>query len=315
MLILLAVCVAARSGDLEIDDVDVYVNNKFIETVDSDGGHFQVMPGDDVSLSIFLENTFEEDEEDIDFEDVDVEVIIEKFKDGDDWEAASTRVEKLRADDKETVQLDFVVPSDAVAKAYTVEIEAKGENKDDNDDEYDDRVDLRMIVTRPAHLLTVTDIKAADNVVNAGGRTSISAKITNDGSTIESGSFSVYSSELKFMKKGSFSLSPGQSITQTGYFDIPEDAVSKTYVIDVEVRHTSGVVEEQVTLGIAGITSNVARTVTRTSTTTSSSSGANTIPVNYLNQSPDGIIIALIVLLVLLVAEMIWLVIVVNKNK
>ncbi len=169
---------------LEIHDLKAYVDDEKDSGVSEDDIG-TVMDIDDVYLGseliivIELENLFDEDDDDIDIEDIEIEAVLYDIDDGDDLEE-SEDIDKIKAGDKETVELVFDIPETADDDNYDLEIDIIGENEDTGE-EYEIHLDFDVSVEKKSHDLRIEKAELTPSKVKCDRDAELYLKIKNLG--------------------------------------------------------------------------------------------------------------------------------------
>jgi len=134
----------------EVLSIDrVKINCDHLESVD-ENEKIEVRPGDSCVVTVRVENLHNE----IDLEDVRVEVDPENS----DADGESERISRLRADDREEVELDVLIDDDAEDEDIDVTIRVTAQDEDNND--YEEEFEFTLEVERLEHELEITRILA-----------------------------------------------------------------------------------------------------------------------------------------------------------
>lgn len=151
MILANAFLVFADSSELEIDRVEITRDGETILSTSSSSASIDVEPGDELSIEVRLENTFDDDS-DVRIEDIRVTAVIEDIDDGDDLSDESDKL-YVRADSKRTVRLKLTIPDDASSyQDYDLDIYAYGYD-DDTGKLHEDDVAIDIDVDREEHEL------------------------------------------------------------------------------------------------------------------------------------------------------------------
>jgi hypothetical protein len=171
-------------GEVEVDGYDDYDDN-----LDEDGGTtFEAHPGDKVTISLDIENYYDEDifEEELDLEDVYFELTIRDFEDegDDDLELESDETD-IRADDDETLSVEFDVPYSIEEQEYDVDIKVYGEDEEGED--YFVEVSYTLEIEKERHALLMKGADMFPQRIFAGesSRVTVMGTIQNIGSRDE----------------------------------------------------------------------------------------------------------------------------------
>ncbi|MBU2561388.1 MAG: hypothetical protein KKD17_03755 [Nanoarchaeota archaeon] len=154
-----AVAVMAASSHLEIDKVEITSDGSTVLSTSSSSGSFDVEPGQELSIKVILENTYD-DKTDNDIEEVEVTARIEGIDDGDDISDESDTV-TVRAEGKKTIKLKLKIPKDASSyESYDLEITAVGE--DQNGTEQSDEAVFDVDVEREEHQIVLERLQMSN---------------------------------------------------------------------------------------------------------------------------------------------------------
>ncbi len=171
-------------GEVMIDfkRVDVYVNNKR-ERVDDGDTVDNINPGDNIRIKIELENLWPDRRKiDFDLENIDVALTVRDIDDGDDLED-DTSIDRIRADDTETVEFSFTVPYSTDEDTYDATIEVDAE--DENGAEYHLEMTFTLSVERETHKIKIIEASLDRDTVDCDRTVVLNTEIINIGSKTE----------------------------------------------------------------------------------------------------------------------------------
>ncbi len=184
-------------------------------------------PDSKLQFKADVENLYTNDE-DINIDDVTMKVTIVGIDDGDDLEDETNGI-TVHADDKETLTLDFNVPTAVDAKTYTVDIHFEGQDENGNDQILD--YTTKLVIEKDTHDVRITTFDLSKATISCDLTDSMDVKIVNFGQREED--------EVLYTIKNS---DLGINIVQGGvnnYIDLVEDpfdsdnTFSKTHTISL----------------------------------------------------------------------------------
>lgn len=182
LLFLILACAQAASANtkLDIDRIKITADGRELLSTTGSSGSINVRPGDELSIEIRLENTFDDDT-DMRIKEIVVTARIEDIDDGDD---VSDRTDRLyiRADSRRTARLRLDIPDDASSyQDYDLEIKASGH--DENNTEHEDETMIDLEVDREEHRLVLNRLWVND--VACDGYAAVRLELENTGEEYE----------------------------------------------------------------------------------------------------------------------------------
>ncbi len=247
LVLLLATAAFAATdeeGDLEIDDVDAYINDNFQSDVDEDGGDFDpVKVGDNITIRVTIKNTFER----MDLDDNFVEINVDNLKGPtDDLIIKSEEVDNLDDGEDHEFTFTFQIPSNAPDGSHRIRITARGEDEDNDD--VKSSVSVDMVVIKPAHSLIISDIVPSKSIVKCGETLSLEANLVNEGRNEETGTitFEAFGEQ----KTSSFRVYSGYKTVKKSTFEVPETKVIGDHLVKVSAEYAGETVEATKTINV-----------------------------------------------------------------
>ncbi|RJQ16929.1 PKD domain-containing protein [Candidatus Woesearchaeota archaeon] len=218
------ILVSAESN-LRIEDVDYEIDGGDSGDLDN-GEDFDSAPGDQITLTIKVENTFSDD---IDIEDITVTVEGEGDVDVDEEE----NIDTLRDDDSDTVTITFDVDSDADEDEYDIDITVEGE--DENGASHDDQWTITVNVEKKTHDIQIINLELSKTTVTCENSITLEAELSNEG-TKDEGSVVIEAESALFDWKGrlvNIDIDEGDEYTARFTIALPKNLEEGEYPIDV----------------------------------------------------------------------------------
>ncbi len=151
-----------RENHLRFDKVYVRVGDSS-DSVDDEDRVKEIKPGDEVEVEATAENTFDDGNDDVDIEDVELLVLIDD-RDLDVDEDAD--MGDIGADEEETETVNFDVEEDADDDTYDMEITIEGE--DEHGAQHGERINLDFEVEKNRHEIRIQDITVLPTSASCG---------------------------------------------------------------------------------------------------------------------------------------------------
>jgi hypothetical protein len=151
-------CAAEASSELQINSVEVSIDGDTKLKTSGNNGELEVAPGDQLTVKVTLENTYDYDTGDT-IEDLEVEARIYDIDDGGD--VSDSENVDLRADREKTVTLKLDIPDDASdSETYDFEITADGTDQEGNSQS--DSLMIEVSVGGEAADITIDEFDMSD---------------------------------------------------------------------------------------------------------------------------------------------------------
>ena len=283
-----------RENNLVISDANILINGAS-EGLDDGDEVKDIKPGDTIEVELELENDFSDRNEiNVKIEDVTATVIIDQ---GDLDIDEDIDIDDIRAEDKETVTLNFEVDDDADEDDYRMEITAEG--TDEHGAMHGEKWLVDLEVQRDAHDVQIKRIQVIDTTpptLTCGEEVRFVVLVENEGTDNERNVFvQVEQVELGInVRSDPFELedfdSRDNDATVTLTARIPEDAVKGNYIGQVKSIFNGGKDENsefvQINLGECGeaapVTGQVSLQLAQT-TFTASQGSVFAVPVTLQN--------------------------------
>lgn len=216
-----------RMNMLEIDEIEADFGTD-IETLNDDGDELEDLDaGDTLSLEVFIDNLYDND----DNVDIDTDVTIECDSDID-VDDESDNVE-IGADDKDSVIFDLTLDEDDVTDStYTCVITVTG--TDDFGAIHGEEWTIKLDVSKENYEVKVKEMSLSPTAVTCTNReVTASVKIKNTGKKNDDEvKLELVSSKLSLLKSIiDIDLNDGDSTRKVFTFSVPDDLVSGTYEI------------------------------------------------------------------------------------
>jgi len=168
-----------RENHLKFDKVYVKVGDSS-DSVDDEDKVKEIKPGDEIEVEVIAENTFDDKNDDVDIEDVELLVLIDD-NDLDIDEDAD--IGDISSDEQETETVTFDVEEDADDDTYLMEITIEGE--DQHGAKHGERINIDFDVEKNKHEVKIQDIKVLPAEANCGETVQVKVEIANIGKSDE----------------------------------------------------------------------------------------------------------------------------------
>ncbi len=168
-----------RENHLRFDKVYVRVGDSS-DSVDDEDRVKEIKPGDEVEVEATAENTFDDGNDDVDIEDVELLVLIDD-RDLDVDEDADFG--DIGADEEETETVNFEVEEDADDDTYDMEITIEGE--DEHGAQHGERINIDFDVEKNRHEIRIQDIIVLPTSAACGETVQVKAEVANIGKSDE----------------------------------------------------------------------------------------------------------------------------------
>ncbi|MFC1691616.1 LamG-like jellyroll fold domain-containing protein [Nanoarchaeota archaeon] len=223
-----------RTSKLEITDITFRINGKKDSDVDETGGKAKdVKPGDEIEVTVEVENFYDEDVLDLTIEDVEIQWNAEDMDDGKNLDEEED-LGDLDAEENDEVTFTFEVPIDADEDDYEISIKAVGEDEDNKD--HSDLVNVYFEVDKDKHDLEITEADLNYDKICKGSNY-LQIDIVNIGKEDEEdASLRVYNDALGIDEAISFDVDEGDDVSRSVNFFI-EDALEGVYEILLELDY------------------------------------------------------------------------------
>ncbi len=213
---------------LEIKKVKIDIDGD--EDSVSDGENVEVEPGDEVVLSITVENNFDDN---IEIQDIEVSV---DQDDDIDWNE-DDELSDLSEDDDDVVDFTLEIPSDADRGTYTVDIKVTGE--DENGARHEDKLSFDIELDRNSREITVQDMSISPAQISCGGKITITTKVENTGTRDEPKAVLILKNEdlALFNRWIELDIDEDDAVTKTYSFTVDKDTPSGEYLIEARTYY------------------------------------------------------------------------------
>lgn len=263
-------------SELEISRVKIEVDGD-TETVSEDE-EIDAKAGDDILLTISVENNFDDN---IDIEDVEVEI---ESDDDLDWDETED-LGDISDGDKEDIEFSFRIDDDIDEDEYDVEITVTGE--DENGAMHEDQFAFSISIDKENHEITIRSATLSPNRVSCDARTvTVRTNIENTGSNDEDDvSIVVENEELNVYEYATrIDLEEDDDTDKSFVFTVPENAQPGEYIIHVTSYYDNDEESDEkvLSLFVDPCTGTTITNTTTTGTSSGSSSDSGTIqPIVY----------------------------------
>lgn len=211
-------------NNLEFSDIEIDIDGDSNDV--DDGDDFDAKPGDDVILSISVENTFSDS-----IEIQDIEVTVES--DGDlDWDE-SEDMSDLEDGDEDTIDFSFSIDSDVDEENYDVTINVQGE--DENGATHEEEITFTINVERNNHEISINTATISPEAISCDRRFTIRTNIENTGSNNEDKVTLIFENEELdiYQRWLGLELDEGDDIDKYYTFTLPSTIASGEYYINI----------------------------------------------------------------------------------
>tara|TARA_Y100000310_G_scaffold272554_1_gene287606 strand:- start:414 stop:7118 length:6705 start_codon:yes stop_codon:yes gene_type:complete len=231
----------AERAKLVIKDLDVKVGGKKDSNLEAgDKIDEPAQPGSSVDFILKIENLYT-DEEDMKFDNVEVEIIIEDIDDGDDLEDETEEFDlDPEEDKKETISFD--IPLEVDEGDYTVRVKVKGE--DENNTYHRIEWRLTLEVEKDKHEVIIKDTSLNPSIITCDKDIGFGVEIINIGEKDEDDvSIEITNTQLELdLKETGIELDEDpdhddNSFKKTFYATLPEKLSEGTYPITYKVYY------------------------------------------------------------------------------
>ncbi|MBW2975641.1 lamin tail domain-containing protein [Candidatus Woesearchaeota archaeon] len=306
----------AQTGNMTISDLDIKVNgDKDKDVTNGDKIGEKAKPGEKVEFDVELKNLFPSSS-DIEIEDIEVTVTIKDIDDGDDLEETAD-IDNIDANDEDSVNLEFEIPTLVDEGEYDVIIEVDGE--DENGKNQEVRWELTLEVKKDKHELLIDDADLSPSLLICDRDTSLEVKVINIGKEDEEDiTVEIRNDELGLdLEEEDIELDAGNdddSVYEKRYrLKIDDDAKAGVYSIAVTASYDGKVSDEKaVELTIEkciDMTTPVEAGLIDVVTTTSPDTKYTAPPVTQISfRETSGYITLLAILFVILMGGVIFLI-------
>lgn len=223
---------------LVIEDVDIEVNRKDEGSLD-DGDNFdELFEGDEVKLTITLQNTYSDDDDEI--EDAYVEVTDDNW----DIDEASDKQDIDGDDGEATFTITFTIDDEIEDDITSLLIKAYGEDNREDIASFNhyDEWEIQFEIDRKDDDIRIKDITFDRNPVDCTANSvTMDVTLRNYGLDDQDEIF-IYAysdkSELDWNEKKTYiSLDTGEETTRSFNIDLPNNLDENTYIVTVEVKY------------------------------------------------------------------------------
>lgn len=231
----------AERAKLAITDLDVKVGGKKDSNLVAGKKIDEpAQPGSSVDFILKIENLYT-DEEDMKFDNIEVEIIIEDIDDGDDLEDESEEFDLNPEEDrKETISFD--IPLEVEEGDYAVRVKVKGE--DENNTYHRIEWKLTLEVEKDKHDVIIKDISLSPSIITCDKDIGFGIEVMNIGRKDEDDvSIEITNTQLELdLKETGIELDKDpdddeNSFKKTFYATLPEKLDEGTYPITYKVYY------------------------------------------------------------------------------
>ena len=254
-----------RKNMLDIKDLEISVDGD-ANDYDDDDRIKDVKPGDDIEVSVSVENLYDKRDDDVDIENVDVTVEID---DGDMDVDEDDDLGDISSDNDETATMTFTVEDDVDDDTYDMVLTVDGE--DEHNAKHGVKYELDFEVERKSHDIIIKSASIEESEVSCTrGGNSVSVKLYNQGKNDEDEvALYVDNKDLDLeYELEDIEIEESDYYSKTITFDVPSDLEIGTYTIVVNAYYDGD--EDDGVLADAKDLDLVVKSCTTTSTTSDS---------------------------------------------
>ncbi len=237
---------AVFAAGLGFSDIDVEVDGESDDDVDADGGSFEAAPGDNIDLTVEIENTFSTGTTDHEIRNIDIAIDVNSFcpQNSDDEIEEEIRIDNLDPGADDSATFRFSIPDCADEDNFDLDIRVEGRDEDGTEYAVDETV-LISVDKRPSEI-TLALFQPEPQVLDCEDRTfSIAVEAHNIGALDEDAGLLVINNDLginrfEFMDLRTGSWTDEDTMFEKTYtFVVDEDVEAGDYDIRAEVEYNN----------------------------------------------------------------------------
>jgi len=214
---------------LEITDIDID---------DKTGDDDDHMPGDEIKITITVENNGDEE-----IQDIEVEIDSSKLDLNKEFDAFDLDDGK----DKE-LTYTFTIPYDTEEDTYTIDVSAKGEDKDSNTDR-EASYEFDLTTEQEKHAIAIDDLAFSLAKATCGDAVDLTFDVVNTGREDEDITVTIRNTKLGIdISLDEFDLSSGDYKAIEETINVPDNAYDGTFAFDVTIKADSESDSQDITL-------------------------------------------------------------------
>lgn len=237
---------AVFAAGLGFSDIDVEVDGENDDDVDVAGGTFEAAPGDNVDLTIEIENTFSTGTADHEIRSIDIMINVDSFcsRNSDDEVDEEIRIDNLDPGADDSATFRFTIPDCAEEGNFDLDIRVEGKDEDGTEYTIDETV-IIGIDKKPSEV-TLDLFQPEPQTLDCEDRTfSIAVEAHNIGSLDEDAGLLIINNDLginrfEFMDLRTGSWTDEDTMFEKTYtFTVDKDVEAGEYDIRAEVEYNN----------------------------------------------------------------------------
>ncbi len=237
---------AVFAAGLSFSDIDVEIDGESDDDVDATGGSFEAAPGDNIDLTVEIENTFSTGTTDHEIRSIDIMIEGNSFcpQNSDDEIDEEIRIDNLDPGADDSATFRFTIPDCAEEDNFDLDIRVEG--KDEDGTEYAIDETLIIHVDKKPSEVTLDLFQPEPQTLDCEDRTfSIAVEAHNIGSLDEDAGLLVINNDLginrfEFMDLRTGSWTDEDTMFEKTYtFTVDEDIEAGEYDIRAEVEYNN----------------------------------------------------------------------------
>ncbi len=237
---------AVFAAGLGFSDIDVEIDGESDDDVDATGGSFEAAPGDNIDLTVEIDNTFSTGTTDHEIRSIDIMIEGNSFcpQNSDNEIDEEIRIDNLDPGADDSATFRFIIPDCAEEDNFDLDIRVEG--KDEDGTEYAIDETLIIQVDKKPSEVTLELFQAEPQTLDCEDRTfSIAVEAHNIGSLDEDAGLLVINDDLginrfEFMDLRTGSWTDEDTMFEKTYtFTVDEDVEAGEYDIRAEVEYNS----------------------------------------------------------------------------
>ena len=235
-----------RKNHLEFEDVQIEVEGSD-EDLDN-GDEIDMKPGDDVTITINAENSFDENREDLSLEDIEARLIVDDSFDIDE----DVEFDDLDAEEENTQSISFNVEEDTDKGTYDVDIRLCG-RVENNRGRMGERIQAKFNVEREDDDVIIKSLDLDKDKVQCGEAVRLSVLLENVGDNDEDdAAILLENDDLSVNDKiDSLEIDEDDGITERFTFKVPSNARTGSYTLNVNAYNDENDITDSQTIDLS----------------------------------------------------------------
>src|SRR3989338_48695 len=237
---------AVFAAGLGFSDIDVEIDGESDDDVDASGGSFEAAPGDNIDLTVEIQNTFSTGTTDHEIRSIDIMIELNSFcpQNSDNEIDEEIRIDNLDPGADDSATFRFTIPDCAEEDNFDLDIRVEGKDEDGTEYTIDETV-LISVDKKPSEV-TLDLFQPEPQVLDCEDRTfSIAVEAHNIGSLDEDAGLLIINDDLginrfEFMDLRTGSWTDEDTMFEKTYtFVVDEDVEAGDYDIRAEVEYNN----------------------------------------------------------------------------